>query len=203
MENLIHTDEVSADIQAQAEAKLAEQAAAKAAQEAIAAKPAAKRQTRTKPASEASKPAKQGKASEAKPASEVSKGKGRQTRKAPKKAINFIIYDYARPKAGHLLKAFTAAWLDSLGMLEGNAVPRATLVRIAGDTAIGYHTKNGNFERTESGLKITEKGKAFFAARYAESPADPQVMAAYQAIFATGEIDGVLVKAQAAVTKAA
>lgn len=194
MENLIHTDEVSAEIAKQAEAKLAEQAAQEAAS-----KPATKRQPRTKPASEsASKPAKQGEASATKPAS-----KGRTSRKAPKKAINFIIYDYARPKAGHLLKAFTAAWLDSLGMLEGNAVPRATLVRIAGDTAIGYHTKNGNFERTESGLKITEKGKAFFAARYAESPADPQVMAAYQAIFATGEIDGVLVKAQAAVTKAA
>ena len=189
-----------ADILAQGDALLKQQeeqaAAAKAAEQA--AKPVAKRQQRT-PKAATAKPVNSGKVA-TKP---EAKAKGRTVRKAVKKEVNFIIYDYARPKAGHLLAAFTAAWMDSFGMLQGNAVPRAKLVKVAGDTAVNYHTKNGNFERTEEGLKITAKGQAFFAARYADRPVDAQAMAAYQAIFATGQIDGELVKNQAAITKAA
>jgi hypothetical protein len=85
--------------------------------------------------------------------------------KAAAFAVKFAIIDYARPAHGHALFAYTAAWRELSGLDKGNTVPRATLVKIAGETAIAYHTKNGNFEKTENGLKMSAKGQLFFAAK--------------------------------------
>ncbi len=119
---------------------------------------------------------------------------------APVRAVAFHIEDYARPKAGAPLFAFTAAWLSLTGMASGKAAIRADLVKIAGETAVTYHTKNGNFEKTDKSLVMTDKGNAFFAAR----AIDPQLLAAYETVLMTGQ-DGEKagVKNPAAIKKAA
>lgn len=119
---------------------------------------------------------------------------------APVRAVAFHIEDYARPKAGASLMAFTAAWMNLTGMIDGTPVVRADMVKIAGETAVTYHTKNGNFEKTDKGLAITAKGRAFFAAR----EIDPQLLAAYETVLMTGQ-DGEKagVKNPAAIKKAA
>jgi len=163
MQTLVHTPAVAAEIKAQADAKLAEQTAQATLAAQASAKPA--RQTRTKPATQQAsdaKPAKQGKASDAKPASEASKGKGRQTRKAPQKALNFLVASSGRPSSGGLLYAFTKAWMILLGMDTGAAYPKKTIATIAGDTAVSYHIKQGNFVMTEKGLELSSFGKRLF-----------------------------------------
>lgn len=119
---------------------------------------------------------------------------------APVKAVAFHIEDYARPKAGAPLFAFTAAWLTLTGMASGKPAIRADLVKIAGETAVTYHTKNGNFEKTDKGLAITAKGRAFFAAR----TVDPQLLEAYETVMTTGQDgDKAGIKNPAAIKKAA
>lgn len=111
----------------------------------------------------------------------------RTVRKAPAKpAIKFLVADFARPTQGHALAGFTAAWMTLTGILKGAAVPRATLVRIAGETAINYHTRNGNFEKTEQGLKLSAKGVEFFAARGDQAP---EIRAGFETIMTTGKLD--------------
>lgn len=138
------------------------------------------------------------------PAKKASAAAPRTVRKAkavaPVKAVAFYIEDYARPKAGAPLFAFTAAWLTLTGLASGKAAIRADLVKIAGETAVTYHTKNGNFEKTDKGLIMTEKGNAFFAAR----TVDPQLFAAYETVMTTGEDgDKAGIKNPAAIKKAA
>ena len=142
----------------------------------------------------------------AKPAAKkASAAKPRTVRKAkavtaPVRAVAFHIEDYARPKAGAPLFAFTAAWLSLTGMASGKAAIRADLVKIAGETAVTYHTKNGNFEKTDKGLVMTDKGNAFFAAR----AIDPQMLAAYETVMTTGEEgEKAGIKNPAAIKKAA
>lgn len=123
-----------------------------------------------------------------------------QTVAAPVKSVAFHIEDYARPKAGASLFAFTAAWLTLTGMAEGKPAARANLVKIAGETAITYHTKNGNFAKTDKGLVMTEKGLAFFAAR----AIDPALYAAFETVMTTGEEGAKAgIKNAAAIKKAA
>lgn len=134
-----------------------------------------------KPAAKATKPA-------AKKAPAKAAAKGRTVRKAaPKQTINFIIEDFARPKAGQLLTSFTAAWLDMTGLNAGMAVPRTALIKIAGETAIAYHVKNGNFTKTENGLALSEKGQMAFASR----DVDPQLQAAFVDVFTNGHVNDV------------
>lgn len=110
----------------------------------------------------------------------------RTVRKAPANQVKFVVMDGARPTAGNRLAGFTAAWLNLTGIMKGNAVQRATLVKIAGETAIAYHTRNGNFEKTETGLKLSEKGAMFFELR---GDIAPDYRAAFEVIMSTGKLD--------------
>lgn len=130
----------------------------------------------------------------------VRKAVAKSSTKAAPRAIAFHIEDYARPKAGNTLFAFTAAWLNLTGMAAGKPAIRAELVKVAGETAVTYHTKNGNFEKTDKGLVMTEKGFAFFAAR----TVDPQLLEAYETVMTTGQDgDKAGIKNPAAIKKAA
>lgn len=147
------------------------------------------RAPRTSRAPKASKPAQEAtQQEETKPAQEA-------TQEAPK-TLAFAIADYARPKAGAALFAHTAAFFALSGIADGKAYPKAKAVQVIGQTAVKYHTGNGNFEHTSEGVKLTDKGRAFFAARGA---ADPELFAAFSSVLSTGEInDKANVKAEAA-----
>lgn len=121
------------------------------------------------------------------------KGKGKQAPQKPQQAaqeaapsIKFAIADYARPKAGAALFAHTAAFLALSGINAGQAYPKSKAAQIIGQTAVKYHSANGNFEQTAEGLKLTDKGRAFFAARPA---VDKELHAAFVEVMTEGKIN--------------
>lgn len=99
-------------------------------------------------------------------------------------AIKFAVQDFARPKAGNMLAAHTAAFLGMSGMLDGAAFPKAQATKVLGARAVQYHTNNGNFAQTSAGLTLTDKGMEFFATR--SLVADAEGIAAYETFFAKG-----------------
>ena len=110
--------------------------------------------------------------------------------------IKFAIADYARPRAGAALFAHTAAFLALSGINAGQAYPKSKAAQIVGQTAVKYHSANGNFEQTAEGIKLTDKGRAFFAAR---GEADKELLAAYVSVMTTGQVnDKANVKVEAA-----
>ena len=123
--------------------------------------------------------------------------------KQPVSAINakFIIQDFARPKAGRQLLAFTEAWLQLSGLVNGRACDAKALRTIAGDTAIGYHTRNGNFQRDGNALTLSGKGSEFFAQRILSTAYDAKDTDAFKAMMQSGKIDGNLIKNQSAIVK--
>lgn len=133
----------------------------------------------------------------AKPAS-ASKPAAKRTSSKPAPvqcAIKFAIQDFARPRAGAALIAHTAAFLELSGLADGRAMPKAQAARIIGARAVQYHTDNGNFQQTEKGLILTEKGELFFVSRNA----DAELMAAFREVMTTGKINAMAnVKTEAA-----
>ena len=89
-----------------------------------------------------------------------------------------------RPSAGSKLFAHTAAFMLVSGLLEGKPVSRTVARQVIGDTAISYHAKRGNFEKTADGLMLTAKGETYFA----ERDADLEAVEAYAAFFVTGKV---------------
>lgn len=115
---------------------------------------------------------------------------------ATPKPIPFRIIEDVRPTAGGRLFAFTQAWLEVAGLTEGKAIDRTMARKVAGDTAIAYHAKLGNFETTKDGLALTVKGRNFFAARIMDKKVDPKQVEAVKAILTHGKMDGDFVKHQ-------
>jgi hypothetical protein len=120
-------------------------------------------------------------------------GKGKQAPQKPQQAaqeaapsIKFAIADYARPKAGAALFAHTAAFLALSGINAGQAYPKSKAAQIIGQTAVKYHSANGNFEQTAEGLKLTDKGRAFFAAR---GETDKELLAAFTEVMTEGKVN--------------
>lgn len=120
-------------------------------------------------------------------------GKGKQAPQKPQQAaqevapsIKYAIADYARPKAGAALFAHTAAFLELSGLNAGQAYPKSKAAQIIGQTAVKYHSANGNFEQTAEGVKLTDKGRAFFAARPA---VDKELHAAFVEVMTEGKIN--------------
>ena len=107
------------------------------------------------------------------------------TQEAPK-GIAFAIVDYARPKAGAALFAHTAAFLELSGLNAGQAYPKSKAVQVIGQTAVKYHASNGNLEQTAEGVKLTDKGRAFFAARPA---VDKELHAAFIEVLTEGKVN--------------
>lgn len=118
-------------------------------------------------------------------------------------AINakFIVQDFARPKAGRQLFAFTQAWLELSGIINAKACDAKALRDIAGSTAIAYHTRNGNFQRDGNALSLSSKGLNFFSERMIANAYDPKDTDAFKQMMQTGKIDGNLIKNQSAIAK--
>lgn len=119
----------------------------------------------------------------------------------PKKVIPFRIIEGARPAAnldGRLF-AFTQAWMEIAGLQDGKSIPKEDARKVAGDSAISYHTRLGNFETTKDGLTLSVKGRNFFAARIMDKKVDPQKVEAYKAMLIHGKADGNLVKVQSSI----
>lgn len=142
--------------------------------------------TINKPAAKPAKPAKQASKPAAKPATEQSTKPATVDTSKP---LSFAIVDYARPKAGAALFAHTSAFLKLSGLQDGKAYPKAQAAQVIGQTAIKYHASNGNLETTNAGLKLTSKGIAFFMARNASHPIDPELEAAFVDVLTNGTIN--------------
>lgn len=104
---------------------------------------------------------------------------------AAKTEIRFAVQDFARPRAGASLYAHTSAFLELSGMADGKPLPKAQASKIIGARAVQYHTANGNFEQTDKGLILTEKGEMFFISR----ATDLELLAAYRAFFTDGKVN--------------
>lgn len=129
-------------------------------------------------------------------AQETAQAPAQEQAPAAPKTLAYAIADYARPKAGAALFAHTAAFFALSGIADGKAYPKAKAVQVIGQTAVKYHTGNGNFEHTAEGIKMTDKGRAFFAARPA---VDPELYAAFESVLSTGAVnDKANVKAETA-----
>lgn len=95
----------------------------------------------------------------------------------------FAIGQGCRPVAGARLVAYTAAWLSMFALDSGKAAPRAALVKVAGQTAVAYHTRQGNMVQTADGITLTAKGKSVFAMR----AIDAELKAAMMSVLKNGE----------------
>jgi hypothetical protein len=108
------------------------------------------------------------------------------------------IKDSFRPGSGAALFAYTMAWLQESGLIDGGDIARADAVKFAGATAIGYHTgKTGRMVDAGGRVKLSATGANFFADRR-HSTEDRE---AFRAMMRTGQPDGKLIKQAAAFGK--
>ena len=98
-------------------------------------------------------------------------------------ALKYALIDYCRPSAGGALFAHTQAFFELSGLSTGGAYAKAKALQVIGNTAIKYHSSNGNFETTDQGLKLTAKGQAFFAIR----PINAELKNAFIEVMTTGK----------------
>lgn len=139
-------------------------------------------------------------AAPAQPAAVATKGKKGATKPAAKPAaapLAFAVRDGYRPGAGRLLFAYTQAWLDVSGLSKGKTIARADLVKVAGQTAIAYHTgRTGTLADNKGQISLTDSGAAFFKAR----GVDQKAVDAFSTVLRTGCMDETVgVKVPAAV----
>lgn len=138
-----------------------------------------------------------------KPAGKTAKtaGKPAAVKPAAKPAalapLGFAVRDGYRPGAGRLLFAYTQAWLDVSGLTAGKTIARADLVKVAGQTAVAYHTgRTGTLSDNKGAISLTDSGAAFFKAR----GADQKAVDAFSTVLRTGCMDETVgVKVAAAV----
>ncbi len=138
----------------------------------------------------------------AKPANKPAKSAQKPAKSAQKPAEKpaaagavFYVKDSFRPAAGRMLFAYTMAWLQESGLIDGGSIPRADAIKLAGGTAIAYHTaKTGRMIDTKGALTLAPGGANFFADR----GADAKDIEAYREMLRTGQPDGTRIKAAAA-----
>ena len=110
----------------------------------------------------------------------------------------FYIKDSFRPGSGSALFAYTMAWLQESGLIDGGSIDRAAAVKLAGATAIGYHT-------TKTGRMVDTAGRISLAPGAANKFADrghsAEQREAFRTIIRTGQPDGQHVKTAAAIGK--
>ena len=130
---------------------------------------------------------------------QVQKPAAKSAKKAPAKTapqivapvVTHYIKDGFRPGSGRALFAYTMAWLQVSGLIDGGSIPRATALKLAGSTAIKYHSeKTGRMVDDGTTVKLSPTGANFFADR----PHDAKDREAYAAMLTTGQPDGRLIK---------
>ena len=134
-----------------------------------------------------------------KPAAKTAKPAAKTAAKpAAVKAPLHYVKDSFRPGSGAALFAYTMAWLQESGLIDGGDIARADAVKFAGATAIGYHTgKTGRMEDKGGRIKLSATGANFFADRR-HSTEDRE---AFRVMMRTGQPDGKLIKQAAAFGK--
>lgn len=99
-----------------------------------------------------------------------------------------------RPGAGNHLASYSAAWMAITGFDNGVVLPRSTVLKLAGDTAVKYHLSKNNFEETATGMRITAQGKLHFAGKSEVSGNRnirpiPEYVEAYKEFFLNGTLN--------------
>jgi hypothetical protein len=149
--------------------------------------------TTTKPAAKTTKPA------AAKPAKTTTKPAKTTPAAAAKPAPLHYIKDSFRPGSGAALFAYTMAWLQESGLIDGGDISRSDALKFAGATAVGYHTKNGRF--LDKGGRISLNPATNAANFFADRRHETETREAFRAMMRTGQPDGKLIKQAAAFGK--
>jgi len=108
-------------------------------------------------------------------------------------ALRYVLLN--RPAAGNgsgALAAHTAAAFEALGLYRGETVPRATLVRVWGQSAHDYHQGlkgekykgNPAFDVSESGYSLNDAGFSRFGEL---RTVDPELSAVFFEMMTTGK----------------
>lgn len=87
-----------------------------------------------------------------------------------------------RPSRGNALFAHTAAAFAALGLDQGAAVPRNTMLRVWGETALKYHADK--FNRGEGGYSLNDFGFSFFQEA---REVDPEMAAIFYKMLTEGK----------------
>lgn len=107
----------------------------------------------------------------------------------------YFIKDSFRPRAGRMLFAYTMAWLQETGLIDGGAISRDQATKLAGATAIGYHVnRTGRMVDKDGSISLAPGGANFFADRQH----DGKDREAFATMLRTGQPDGERIKAAAA-----
>lgn len=99
-----------------------------------------------------------------------------------------------RPQRGNALFAHTAAAFEALGLSRGESIPRQTMLRVWGETALKYHA--AKFDHTESGYSLNDEGFSFFQEA---RTVDPEQAAVFFTMLTTGKGGEALPRAYQAV----
>ena len=119
-------------------------------------------------------------------------------------SLKYRVTDAFRPGSGALLFAYTMAWLQTTGLIDGGSIALSKAQKIAGKTAIDYHLgasnkrKTPNFTVAGESIRLTSGAANFFADR----AHDPKTRQAYIDMMTTGKIDGAIIKNAAGLTPA-
>ena len=117
---------------------------------------------------------------------EVSPGviPSRALKQFPSNAAKFALSQGFRPSAGAALFAHTEAFLTLSGMYAGATLPRSTVVRFMGETAVKHHLNStGFFAQDVLGVHISAMGMDAFKLR----TIDPEMLAGFTDILSTGK----------------
>lgn len=107
-----------------------------------------------------------------------------------------------RPTAGGTLFAFTQAWFELSGFINGASLTKADIAKYAGKSVVPHHAHEGRFQVTGTAVKLTESGLDYFSKRMFDSRYNPADTDAYKDIMMTGAPDGKLVKNKECIIKA-
>lgn len=115
---------------------------------------------------------------------QASKASAQNSTPVAPRALAYCMLQGFRPAAGAALFAHTAAFLALTGMDAGKRIPRATVVKALGETAVKHHlTRTGFFAQYPDGVTVSDMGVDAFKLR----TIDPELFAGFSDILATGK----------------
>jgi hypothetical protein len=107
-----------------------------------------------------------------------------------------------RPTSGASLFAFTQAWFELSGFINGASLTKADIAKYAGSSVVGHHTREGRFQCDGNAVSLTESGLDYFSLRMVDVRYNPADTDAFKAIMMTGKPDGKLIKNKECILKA-
>jgi hypothetical protein len=102
----------------------------------------------------------------------------------------FAIRPGYRPDSGARLFAYTRAWLQATGMMQGGSVPKSEVIRFAGASAVKHHTEStGRFVESGGAIKLAP-GAAEWFAKGEKRKHETAVYEKFLALVQSGKADG-------------